>query len=615
MWVRSRDSNLALSRIAKTVILIATVLIQAACTSQRAPQSILILAIEGLDAELPICNESEEHNEISGFKEICKESIRFSHGFSPSTQTSPAIASLLTGKTPTELGYETEWDHLRAEQISVAELALESGMRTALFSGGPPLLHKTGMQQGFEVFEDAVSVSDSLPFRSFARNLANLKNWWSERPQQGFFSLMYIPDLIYTQRPTRSSFGEARPLTFDSQLDELDENLFELTKFLKEKKLWDNTLILIVGLKGAARRSRITELYPLNLHSEVMQIAMLLKPYTQKKDTTLSWQVDRNIGFPEMGRVLREIVMAKDRFVGDGDTQVGSGLNLVKSAFFQDQNPAPNPLVMAAGWRIDKSLAYFRYAVLFEKILYIHGQRPGYFNQLTDAFELIRLNHRDLNPVVREKIQETILMLDPEKSMISPKERSFYRNLFFEINRPTIHLTSIFGSYKITELSKLGNSILYILADLAMEQKNYKVLEALASDLERPDLHDIASVIENKTLRITDSCFKQFTSESSIDRVTRFCRNENQIKLWEWLKAKGDKRKYLERQLYRVYKELRYDRRMLYLNIEKGWPWSISPMDTLLGPLDLTLHLKMFAKLKAKWDQRTRFEVTPIEEE
>ena len=58
----------------------------------------LVIAVDELTATDVIC--SQDDSPRSGFQLLCNESVRFTHAFTPSTLTVPALASLLTGHYP-----------------------------------------------------------------------------------------------------------------------------------------------------------------------------------------------------------------------------------------------------------------------------------------------------------------------------------------------------------------------------------------------------------------------------------------------------------------------------------------------------------------------------------
>src|ERR1700744_4519468 len=79
--------------------LLATSLVQLSCQSTSKP-SILVIAVDDLTVTDILCNEETAKSYRSGFEILCQESVRFTHAFTPSTLSVPALASMLTGLYP-----------------------------------------------------------------------------------------------------------------------------------------------------------------------------------------------------------------------------------------------------------------------------------------------------------------------------------------------------------------------------------------------------------------------------------------------------------------------------------------------------------------------------------
>ncbi len=214
----------------------------------------------------------------SGFESLCQSSYRFSHVYTTSVLSSPAVATLLTGQYPFAHGVHHNGDYLSPQIETAAERAFQKGYDTSFFSGGAPILRKIGVHQGFGLFDDFIKVQPSALHRSFKSSTALFKARLKEIGGAPFFSVFYVPDLRFTRVPTTNSLGEARNFSFESQLEEFDDGLGDLLQFLKSENRWENTQILLVGLNGRSLGPRKNNLAPTNLHSENTQIALLWKP-------------------------------------------------------------------------------------------------------------------------------------------------------------------------------------------------------------------------------------------------------------------------------------------------------------------------------------------------
>jgi arylsulfatase A-like enzyme len=86
------------------------------------------------------------------------DAVRFEWAFAQAPESTPSLASLLTGLYPTTHGVVEAGDSLAEEAETLAELVGASGFSTAAFLGGAPGANDFGLAQGFEVFESGGDV-------------------------------------------------------------------------------------------------------------------------------------------------------------------------------------------------------------------------------------------------------------------------------------------------------------------------------------------------------------------------------------------------------------------------------------------------------------------------
>ncbi len=585
------------------------------CSLTQAPNSVMIIAIEGLDHGHSICRGEREYREYSGFDEICKEAIRFSHVFTNSIQSSPALASLLTGKTTLESGFRSEADFLRAEEETLAEIAVNKGFRTAFFSGGPPLLRKTGLHQGFEVFDDATDIAADLPLRPMPRLLNLFKNWQVDIGRKPSFVVFYVPDLLYLKRRTKTVFGESRSLTFDSQYDELDENIYELVKYLKEQKLWEHTFLMVTGLSGSLANSRQSEIFPLNLHSEASQVGMAIKPFTAPRDSSVSWQIDHYLSLTDFFPKLKLLLTTLNSKPGRPELSVGSGLNIMSSESMNSKRTAP--IVMEAAWPIDRSLVLSRLGLLIDRYFFIFDERLKIYNQLTDPFETIRLKGEDLEPQFLRTYEIASAQLKVEPFRMEGADRLFLRDLLPKAVTAPTSFVALFLKEKSAKRktpgpkpSTIADFFVPLVGDLALEHRSSNGLAFAGRTLGRKDLHDVSAQWEagGKTVDLSDPCLKALTRAEHWSDVHQTCSNDIFIKLWEWRTTEDDSvREKAAKAISLEYKEIFYDRKMALLNIELGWRWAISMPNCFLHPLRVALHLPAFDRLRSDLQKEFQF--------
>lgn len=386
--------RLIFSRIQKILFLFIAIGLQTSCQGNR-QTSTLILAFESLNSQDLQCSEELVSKQGSGFAELCKNSVRFTHFYTSSTESSAAMASLLTGLYPLEHGLRTSNDWLRSSYVTIPESALAAGFNTSFFSGGYQILRKTNLHQGFKYFDDHIEPKPSRLFRPFKDVTKVFLDWLeTDNNAQKFFSVLYISDLAYRNklRANQETF-EAALINEDDKNEVIDQQLFSLIQILKDKKLWNQTNIILLGLNGNNQFERGQENDLFNLHSERTQTALLIKPSSKPRDSGLAWKIDANVSMADLGLTIERSILnltpaSNGSTAPDDDSELKSPFE--KISFFdhdfkmRKSFPENRKIPLESSYR-----QYHRFGIIADNYLYIENS-PYWisFNSLTDRLEL-----------------------------------------------------------------------------------------------------------------------------------------------------------------------------------------------------------------------------------
>lgn len=392
-----------------TMILLSLVALSS-CTTKVNKPSVLLIAVDSLSSDTMTCFEEEEYQ---GFSQLCSESVRFTHAYTTSTLSQAALASVLTARYPIE---NRVWNNgqtfLTAKIETVSERALQEGYRTAFFSGGAPIFRKSGFAQGFELFEDNITVGSKEYYRPFQNNVKLFLNWLNrEVGDDPFFSVVFVPDIQFSNVTTETDSGETRAASIRGQIQEIDETLSGLIEQLKKSGRWDNTYIALFGLNGFSPVERLAELPGTNLYSENIQVALLIKPPTKKRDKGIEWTIDENVTLVDVGHTLYELFGTQPQ---QSTVRLSKSVSL-NNALLQkgvDWDPE-RPLLIESNWPVWRELSNARYAIQKGHALVIYDQDLKVFNTLVDRFQLSSVTLQD--PTIQESLLETIQKLDQLK--------------------------------------------------------------------------------------------------------------------------------------------------------------------------------------------------------
>lgn len=339
----------------------------------------LIIAIENLAPPDTICLRDWQEGK-SGFEILCRESIRYTHAFTPSTYSPAALVSALSGLEPFEHGINGFNSYVPMKTETLAEALKKQSWRTLFFSGGAPVLRNLGLNQGFELFDDSLATPYS---KSLGLSLTRLQDLWDSRFP--LFAVVYASDLLFEAKSTTDLNGETRSLSYESQLEELDSQLFYFLNNLKKKNLYNSAQIVLFGLNSKSNLR--PELKLNNVFADRTQVALFVKPKRPQKDSSPLWNIDRNISLTDLGVTLQRLLNPENlntqSYRADADlSQDWTSLGAVKPK---------DKIIITQGWsqhseNVESDLIAFRE----KQWLWVsprNGGKSSVFNTLTDRNE------------------------------------------------------------------------------------------------------------------------------------------------------------------------------------------------------------------------------------
>lgn len=397
------------------MLLFVQLLFQTSCQSET-KKSVLILAFDQLDNERLNCSE-EKNDENSGIALICKEFMRFTHAYTTSLQPAAAIGSILTGQYPLVHGVHRSFDLLNLQIKTTQEIAYNKGYRTGFFAGNPHVLKKTGLSKYFDTFDDSAAAQYSNQIiKDFKITSENFLDWQKE-DSTPFFAVI-----------TNSEIEALNELdTTSTNLEKLDEKLFNFISELKSRGIWDKTYVYVVGLRGSNNYNRLNETAFLNLHSENTLVSLLIKPPRMQGDEGISWKNDIPISLADVGYTLKNFFETDDPSALDGFPLLN--LNQFYSEASDGAANSRQLLVEASNTWL-KSPLQLNFAIISPTLLVIdRKEETEIFNLATDRFEVVNLNNKknaeqDI-PSIRRLFTASITPIDDNGSVMA---RDYLKN-------------------------------------------------------------------------------------------------------------------------------------------------------------------------------------------
>lgn len=562
---------------------------------------LIVIAVDQLGVNEVNCSKESEPD--SGFDLLCEESVRMTHAFTPSILSGPALASLLTGDYPRSHGlrhHGKSW--LSSSTTTLAEIARAQGYRTAFFSGGPPILRKLNLHQGFDYYDDYAPLPQLKAYRSFETLLNEFWSWqesWSSSP---IFTLFYVSDLNFWKEQTWDRLGEKRNLSFESQRQEVDENLADFVQKLKQKKIWDQSLVLLVGLQGPPGVERDRELSWQNLLSERSQVTALIKAPQKPRDLGLSWSFDDNITIADLGHTLFE-------FMGTSlpSKKPFPTVSLRPILDVQNTFSIPDrPILIESAWAESKNEGTLRTSFRVSHLAYLNDLRPRVYNSLSDRLEVSPYSPDE--PSIREFAQEMMSLAQNEHltpwHSFSQEQILRWWGLAEVWNAtgsqpPAFTLERL--AHRLPGDPVVSDQFVYML----LMSQDWPELKSWAQSKKNTDLEKLATLnLSSQKVRFQNSCLQLANSDKISSELLKTCEDPLILDLlnWQLVEAQANDQKKSEslkhRFLYR-YSLKTMDRWTAQTYWSLQGPWHLS--SSLLGQLqtiDLVLALPQYSKVR-----------------
>ncbi len=584
------------------------------CSCQRAVQtgpSALLIAVEGFSGSNFSCSSFEE-SERSGFQILCNEAVRFTHAFAPSPMAQAGLGAILTGESPINNGLRDNGkSFLSAQTVTLTERLIEGRAHTFFVVSAPTIKRYSRLNQGFENFNDDYDLSYRKLYRPASESFSLFKTWIdNEVNHDTYFGVIHVSDLLFSQVITQNELLEPRPRGLEGQLEEIDENLFLLFNYLKQKKLWDKSYIILTGLNGVSSNSRFNELPGTNLFAENVSIPLFIKPLKGREEIPHQWKVDVHVTLQDIGLTLEEIFKVPPQSSHSG---VFSGLSLLP-LINGKSNPSFNnrPLMVESAWSQWALNLLPRYSIRDNQWLAIFDKKPLLYNALTDRNEVNRISLKD------SAYQSTVDQLAKLFGEQPPEGYEKPDIAYSEVIRFTQILADNEGrpidSYinevrPYVENNPTSEPIRWLLVDQLIRQKKWDIIEELNTIWQDPMLEQMISLKEGSTFSSSghpclDLVPHNHAGNPNINK--RLCVNNDFLTLIDLLNAPADKKEVL---LDRFTHQFRYQAlqlKLIYFDLSKGGIALGANTKRLreLMMFRLTLGLPKFQKEAAQIEKR-----------
>jgi choline-sulfatase len=215
---------------------------------------------------------------------LARDSIVFDNAISHVPLTLPSHVSLFTGLLPFQHGVRDNLGfRLSKEHPTLATILRRSGYAAGAAVSAVVLDHGSGVSQGFDYWEDRIEARDVAQAigqvqRPGDETARLLETWIAGQPEKGkflaFFHL-YEPHSPYDPpEPFRSRY---RGESYDGEVAAADAIVGRFLDFLKQKNLYDRSLIVFLSDHGEGLGDHGEEEHGILLYREEVRIPLFVK--------------------------------------------------------------------------------------------------------------------------------------------------------------------------------------------------------------------------------------------------------------------------------------------------------------------------------------------------
>ena len=267
-------------------ILILTVLTALRAMAQTAAKpalNVVLITIDTLRAD---------HVGCYGYKPIKTPNIdglaadgaRFERAFAVVPVTLPSHSSMLTGTYPMLSGmHDFSGNKLSPLQPTLASVLKQAGYQTGAVIAAAVLDSRFGLNQGFDFYYDHFEFNrlDEANLDEMERPgnvVADVAlDWLAKNSQKKFFLWMHLYDPHFPYHPPEPYSREYAAQPYDGEIAFADEQVGRLLRFLKEKGIYKNTVIVLSGDHGESLGEHGEKTHGFFIYNATMHVPLIIR--------------------------------------------------------------------------------------------------------------------------------------------------------------------------------------------------------------------------------------------------------------------------------------------------------------------------------------------------
>lgn len=234
------------------------------CAVTAANQNLVLITIDTLRADHLGCYGNKKVR-TPHLDAIAGESLIFENAVSPAPLTLPSHTTLLTGRNPYHHGVRDNAGSVNPKEVTLAEILRQKGFHTYAFVSGFPLEHRFGLNQGFELYDDAFprEKNGSLDFHSERTADATVKAVMNSGLSEPFFLWVHFYD---PHAPYKNG-------GYEGEINFVDQQVGILLK----KITMQNTIVAVAGDHGESLGEHGEMTHRIFIYDSTMKVPFFIR--------------------------------------------------------------------------------------------------------------------------------------------------------------------------------------------------------------------------------------------------------------------------------------------------------------------------------------------------
>ena len=265
------------------ILTVLTAFHAAAQTAAKPALNVVLITIDTLRAD---------HVGCYGYKQIktpnidglAADGVRFERAFTVAPVTLPSHSAMLTGTYPMLSGmHDFSGNKLSPLQPTLASVLKQAGYQTGAVIAAAVLDSRFGLNQGFDFYYDHFEFNrlDEANLDEMERPgnvVADVAlDWLAKNSQKKFFLWMHLYDPHFPYRPPEPYSREYAERPYDGEIAFADEQVGRLLRFMKEKGIYRNTVIVLSGDHGESLGEHGEKTHGFFIYNATMHVPLIIR--------------------------------------------------------------------------------------------------------------------------------------------------------------------------------------------------------------------------------------------------------------------------------------------------------------------------------------------------